>query len=84
MQSVSSRIWTRVAVSISYDDNNYTTGTLSLSTIVSQKFCNILVTWDNSAAPDAFAKVVKVKNTLECEMLLYTHNIYTYTRKHSQ
>ena len=27
MQSVSSRIWTRVAVSISSDDNNYTTGT---------------------------------------------------------
>ena len=26
MDSVSSRIWTRVAVSISYDDNNYTTG----------------------------------------------------------
>ena len=27
MQSVSSRIWPRVAVSISYDDNHYTTGT---------------------------------------------------------
>ena len=27
MQSVSSRIWTRVAVSISYDDIDYTTGT---------------------------------------------------------
>ena len=27
MQSVSSRIWTRAAVFISYDDNNYTTGT---------------------------------------------------------
>ena len=27
MQSVSTRIWTRVAVSISYDDNHYTTGT---------------------------------------------------------
>ena len=27
MQSVSSRIWTRVAVSISYDDNYDTTGT---------------------------------------------------------
>ena len=27
MQSVSSRIWTHVAVSISYDDNHYTTGT---------------------------------------------------------
>ena len=26
MQSVSSRIWTRVAVSISNDDNQYTTG----------------------------------------------------------
>ena len=27
-QLVSSRIWTRVVVSISYDDNHYTTGTL--------------------------------------------------------
>ena len=27
MQSVRSRIWSRVAVSISYDDNHYTTGT---------------------------------------------------------
>ena len=27
MQSVSSRIWTRVAISISYYDNHYTTGT---------------------------------------------------------
>ena len=27
MQSVSSRIWTRVAVSISYDDNDYTMDT---------------------------------------------------------
>ena len=27
MQSVSSRIWTRVAVSITYDDNHYTMGT---------------------------------------------------------
>ena len=27
MQSASTRIWTRVAVSISYDDNHYTTGT---------------------------------------------------------
>ena len=26
MQSVSSRIWTRVTVSISYNDNHYTTG----------------------------------------------------------
>ena len=30
MQSVSSRIWTRVAVSISFDDNHYTTGTSNI------------------------------------------------------
>ena len=30
MQTVSSRIWTRVAVSISYDDNHYTTGTYNI------------------------------------------------------
>ena len=30
MQSASSRSWTRVAVSISYDDNHYTTGTSRL------------------------------------------------------
>ena len=29
IQSVTSRIWTRVAVSISYDDNHYITGTSS-------------------------------------------------------
>ena len=29
MQSFSSRIWTRVAVSISYDDNHYTTDIIS-------------------------------------------------------
>ena len=30
MQSVSSRIWTRIAVFISYGDNDYTTGTSNL------------------------------------------------------
>ena len=33
MQSVSSRIWTRVTVSISYDDNHYTTGTFCYITV---------------------------------------------------
>ena len=36
MQSVSSRIWTRVTVSISYEDNHYTTGT-SIKSSVMQK-----------------------------------------------
>ena len=35
MQSVSSRIWTRIAVFISYGDNDYTTGTNSLVTVLS-------------------------------------------------
>ena len=34
MQSVSSRIWTRVAVSISYDDNHYTTSTSIIIIII--------------------------------------------------
>ena len=34
MQSVSSRIWTRVAVSISYDDNDYTTGTSQKAALI--------------------------------------------------
>ena len=34
MQSVSSRIWTCDAISISYNDNHYTTGTTGNSFIV--------------------------------------------------
>ena len=36
MQSVSSRIWTRVALFISYDDNHYTTGTSKKEVIKSE------------------------------------------------
>ena len=34
MQSVSSKIWTRVTVSISYGDNHYTTGTSKIIIII--------------------------------------------------
>ena len=40
MQSVLSRIWTRVAVFISYDDNNYTTGTSYLVCISRLQIAN--------------------------------------------
>ena len=33
MQSVSTRIWTRVAMFISYGDNDYTTGNLAFNFI---------------------------------------------------
>ena len=36
MQLAWSRIWTRVAVSISYDDNHYTTGTSGYCTIMAK------------------------------------------------
>ena len=42
MQSVSTRIWTSVTVSISYDDNHYTTGT---SLIYSELFCVYTSLW---------------------------------------
>ena len=42
MQSVSFKIWTRVAVSISYDDNHYTTG---ISTIASNLMQNTVYTY---------------------------------------
>ena len=40
MQSFSSRIWTQVAKSISYNDNHYTTGTLYLERIIKVIYCN--------------------------------------------
>ena len=50
IQSASSRIWTRVAVSISYDDNHYTTGTsllsLSLSLSLSRSLARSLANYD--------------------------------------
>ena len=54
MQLVSSRIWTRVAVSISYDDNHYTRGTsktmphVVLSSIQTESNLLTLVCWPSS------------------------------------
>ena len=39
MQSISSRIWTRVVVSISYDDNHYTTGTCKSLCVCCVRVC---------------------------------------------
>ena len=51
MQSVSSRIWTRIAVFISYGDNDYTTGTSTkrllvitfLNTIYAEKKTTLVI-----------------------------------------
>ena len=42
MQSVSSRIWTHVAVSISYDDKHYSTGT-SINCINVHFYMNLII-----------------------------------------
>ena len=45
MQSVSSRVWTHVAVSISYDDNHYTTGNNFIIIIFSLRVFHISFSW---------------------------------------
>ena len=48
MQSVSSRIWTLVAVSISYDDNDYTTIQQLYDHLTSiSKTVHVRRTWDS-------------------------------------
>ena len=47
MQSFSSRIWTRVAMSISYDDNHYTTG-INDSFIFKNQILNISINPNDS------------------------------------
>ena len=43
MQSVSFRIWTRITVSVSYDDNHYTKGTSLLSLmVIRREIANLL------------------------------------------
>ena len=43
MQSVSSKIWTRITVSISYDDNHYTTGTSKESDLYKNNFTAVII-----------------------------------------
>ena len=50
MQSVSSRIWTRVAVSISYNDDHYTTGTSVLFTEVTSRATSSQGDWKYASA----------------------------------
>ena len=67
MQSVSSRIWTRVAMSISYDDNHYTTGTfLNIDFISVLSFVSVLVKWNrmNNQKIQEKLALVRRKNAL--------------------
>ena len=66
MQSVSSRIWTRVAVSISYGDNHYTTGIIEIpqnTKRLEETCCH----WNSSGKPSANAGV---KNSQICKIII--------------
>ena len=55
MLSVSSRIWTRVAVSISYDDNDYTMGTSSKDDLL----LLLWVTWNHTTVFKLFISSIR-------------------------
>ena len=64
MQSVSSRIWTRVAVSISSDDNHYTTGTSNHVTMASNfKVCTFFVATFNSQFLSVTKQIHRIQKT---------------------
>ena len=57
MQSVSSRIWIRVAVSISYDDNHYTTAT-SFYLVLMLCYVYVIVIYDGVCVEDTVWKLI--------------------------
>ena len=61
MQSVSSRIWTRIAVFISYGDNDYTTGTSDTegktSTLIKIPLAEIVCLVLNGSRAEEFCQI---------------------------
>ena len=57
MQSVSCRIWTRVAMSISYDDNHYTRGTSLYIYVIHRQICFVLSELFSGARHARFPKL---------------------------
>ena len=64
MQSVSSRIWTRIAVSISCEDNHYTTGTARI------EFLFITITYNPDTTSTSYGDWDETINHIsECRKL---------------
>ena len=73
MQSDSSRIWTRVAVSISYDDNHYTMGT--------SIFYYLTHSWEDKGVhtfPKGICSKVNVIAQLEFELASYDSAVHRF------
>ena len=68
MQSVSSRIWTRVAVCIPYDDNNYSTGTSVTVIVVGNESCDLC------SSLFEFPHKANTLNTVNVGISMYVNN----------
>ena len=68
MQSESSRIWTRIAVFISYGDNDYTMGSLVKKEFRAQRSMIVTVLWDTKGpiTIDFLEKGLSVNSTSYC------------------
>ena len=71
MQSVSSRIWTRVAVSISYDDNHYATGTFLPYELHRIAYTQSLVMFSTMGGLTQERYLRSVVNILKLVLMLY-------------
>ena len=65
MKSVSSRIWTRVAVTISYNDNQYTTGTSIIAALMTCSRSSRLAI-DKTVESRFFTQLVRHSNFFSC------------------
>ena len=72
MQSLSSKIWTRIVVSNSYDDNHYTTGTSKTITPQAPPECNN----DKKALDTPRTLEVKPQHHMQASVLARTSKIY--------
>ena len=78
MQSISSRIWTRVAVPISYNDNHYTTGTSYCKEMTDDK---LLLLHSNSWNHLTLCKEISTgsfKNVINKMFTTHMYLIYMY------
>ena len=79
MQSVSSRIWTHVAISISNNDNHYTTGTSILYPLLNPQVLSVLIPLaitgyiDVLSIPVLFPSMITIIPRVP--LFLYSHSV---------
>ena len=84
MQSVSSRIWTRVAVSISYDDNNYTTDTSDFRVFGYQSEDRFIFTFVKTKDPVLYNQGMIFFYINHFSLIIFNHSVWLRAQVHSQ